>query len=121
MLDWVDSTNTSHLADIIADNTWEINYLNPAECVTTTAENGTTSVAGCDFVTNFVGALGVEDNAATFGTLWPNTTGVDVNTFTYETFNWGVNSSYEDAFTVLEEVTNITNNVNSTLRSNEEL
>ena len=54
MLDWVDSTNTSHLADIIADNTWEINYQNPADCVATTAENGDISFDGCDFVSNFV-------------------------------------------------------------------
>lgn len=103
MMTWMDTTNSSQLADMIADKVWEINYKNPVDCVVNTTDNTT---AGCAFVTAFVDASGVEDNAASFESLYPNTT--DTSTLTYESFYWGVNSSYQDSFTEIELIENIT-------------
>jgi hypothetical protein len=89
------ATNTSALSDIIADAAWEINFKNPDDCVT---NNGT--VAGCSFVTAFVSALGVADDASTFASLYPNSS--DNSNLTFDSFNWGSNSSYADSFPELD-------------------
>lgn len=103
LMAWVDTTNSSHLADVIADKAWEINYNNPAACVSTVV-NGTTTIAGCPFVTAFINNLGVVDDASTFASLYPNTTDT---TLTLDSFNWGENSTYGDSFTELNQLKDI--------------